>query len=199
MVGAVVARSSVRREVCDRATAELQERASPHACLLPWIPMRTTFNFPSLVSSVHDRSADATSHAPLRIRPAKVRQAEVRPGEVRRAEIRHGEGCPPEVRPAEVRPSEFRHSEGRRDEVRQAEDRPAEVRATEVRPEEVSLAEIRPGETRPAEIFLLRSDRLRSGRTEGSFALQAFQTSTPCRMSARCSGSATSFGPQLMT
>ena len=47
MVGAVVARSPVRTKVCDGATAELQERASPHACLLTWIPMRTTFSFPS--------------------------------------------------------------------------------------------------------------------------------------------------------
>jgi hypothetical protein len=61
MVSSVVARSSVCTEVCDRATAELQERTSPHACLLPWIPMRTSFNFPSLVSSVHGRSADAAS------------------------------------------------------------------------------------------------------------------------------------------
>src|SRR5690349_15788775 len=48
MVGAVVARSPARREVCDRATAELQDRTSLHSCFLPpWIPMRTTFSFPS--------------------------------------------------------------------------------------------------------------------------------------------------------
>jgi hypothetical protein len=32
---------------------------------------------------------------------------------------------------------------------------------------------------------------LRSGRTEGSFSLHSFQTSTPCRMRSRCSGLAT--------
>ena len=47
MVGAIVACSSVRRTVCDGVTAEPQEMASLHACLLPWIPMRTTFSFPS--------------------------------------------------------------------------------------------------------------------------------------------------------
>jgi hypothetical protein len=43
----IVARSSVRTTVCYGATAEPQESASPHARLLPWIPMPTTFSFPS--------------------------------------------------------------------------------------------------------------------------------------------------------
>jgi len=55
MVGAVVARSSVR--VCDGATAEPQQMASPRACLLPRTPMRTTFKL-TLASSVHYAQRD---------------------------------------------------------------------------------------------------------------------------------------------
>ncbi len=62
MLGAVVSRSAARKEVCDRATTEVQGRASLHSCFLPpWIPMRTTFSFPSSNSPVHGRSGDATS------------------------------------------------------------------------------------------------------------------------------------------
>jgi hypothetical protein len=46
MVGTVVAHSSARTTVCDGATPEPQERALTHVCLLPWIPIRTTFCFP---------------------------------------------------------------------------------------------------------------------------------------------------------
>ena len=69
-------------------------------------------------------------------------------------------------------------------------------RLEEVRVYEASSDEVRPDEVRPKEDSpRWRSASKRFGTIEGSSFLHAFQTSTPCPRSLRCSGSAISFGP----
>ena len=70
MVGAVVACSSVRRTVCDGVTAEPQETASPHACLLPG-----SRSGPPLASSVHYAECKAISSPVPRVPCASAARA----------------------------------------------------------------------------------------------------------------------------